>query len=95
MSRSNPFRKQSRRLTLLAAPGEELALEDIYHLQSLIQKLKMIEKRQAALQEYVDADVQKVVFYFSNVLQQRFGFSCLLRNITVYMIAICRTVIGV
>ena len=41
-------------------PGEELTLEDTYHMESLMKKLKMIEKRQAALQEVVDADVKKV-----------------------------------
>ena len=40
--------------------GEQLDPEDIYHLEGLIKKLKMIEHRQATLQEYVDADVKKV-----------------------------------
>ena len=40
--------------------GEQLSLEDTYHLESLIKKLKMIEKRQEALQGCVDADVIKV-----------------------------------
>ncbi len=45
--------------------GEDLSLEDTYHLQSLLQKLKMIEKRQATLQEYVEADVKKVMRHFT------------------------------
>ena len=45
--------------------GEDLSLEDTYHLQSLLQKLKMIEKRQATLQEYVEADVKKVMHHFT------------------------------
>ena len=40
--------------------GEQLNTEDINHLESLIKKLKMIEKRQTTLQEYVEADVKKV-----------------------------------
>lgn len=48
------------RVSLTSLSGEELTLEDTYHLQSLMQKLKMIEKRQGTLQEYVDADVKKV-----------------------------------
>ena len=40
--------------------GEQLSPEDIQHLEGLIKKLKMIEQRQTALQEYVDADVKKV-----------------------------------
>ena len=50
--------------TVLSILGEDLSLEDTYHLQSLLQKLKMIEKRQATLQEYVEADVKKVKHHF-------------------------------
>ncbi|CAK0780923.1 hypothetical protein CVIRNUC_005223 [Coccomyxa viridis] len=49
----------SNRLQQKQESGEDLSLEDTYHLQSLLQKLKMIEKRQATLQEYVEADVKK------------------------------------
>ena len=51
--------------TELLISGEDLSLEDTYHLQSLLQKLKMIEKRQATLQEYVEADVKKVMHHFT------------------------------
>ncbi|CAL5221468.1 g3664 [Coccomyxa viridis] len=39
--------------------GEQLTTEDVNHLESLIKKLKMIEKRQTTLHDYVDADVKK------------------------------------
>ena len=48
---------------LLQNIGESLTLEDTYHLQSLLQKLKMIEKRQSALRECVEADVKKVMHH--------------------------------